>query len=131
MATVGTLSIEILVIALTGLISVLGVYGGLIKVVYDGHRQLNQTLRGPPDDTGFIQDIQKQHEQIVRTQAEIERTLDAHSSLLREMVYILHDIADSFDEEEMSDVDMRRLQYLQKSISEDDDYMVDFEDDEN
>lgn len=116
--------VEITVALIGILVTVLTVYGGLIKYLYDGHTTVDQLLLGANGDTGFVEETQKAHKDLSRSQREIERTLRAHGALLQELVYTLHRVAENMDEEEdIGDLDIRRLEHLEETLRTNDDIM--------
>lgn len=112
-----------LLIAIGGVaVTVLTVYGALIKYLYTQTTTMAVTLEGN-GDTGFIEETQNAHEDVRRSQREIERTLRAHGALLQEIVYTLDAIAEEMDGDEFDDLDTRRLEHLEQSLRADDDIM--------
>jgi DNA repair ATPase RecN len=107
-----------LLVAVIGLgVTVLTVYGGLIKYLYDGHTTLDQLLRGANGSEGFVNETREAHEDLAESQKEINRTLRAHAALLQEMVYTMHQIAETLDDEEdIDDLDTRRLRHLEETL---------------
>lgn len=113
-----------LVVAVIGIaVTVLTVYGALIRYLYDGHTTLDQLLRGANGDDGFLDAQRDMNEEMAQTQREIERTMRAHGALLQEMLYVLNNIADEMDEDDIADVDLRRLEHLEETLRADDDIM--------
>lgn len=112
-----TIPIELAVLAVGIVVTVLTVYGGLIKFLYDGHTSLSQVLRGANGDDGFLTETRQAHAEVNRSQREIERTLRAHGALLQELVFTLHRVAEEMDEEDdLGELDVRRLEHLEESL---------------
>lgn len=97
-------------------VTVLTVYGGFIKYNYDGLIGLRQLMKGYDDSPGFIEETREAHQELAASQREIERTLRAHGALLSELVYTLHDVAESLDDEDLENVDTRRLEHLDERL---------------
>lgn len=116
MTELTSLSLELLVFLGGALLLILSAYGGILKYLYDQQKKHDHTLNGTNGNLGFIEEQRHTNAQVLRSQEEIERSLQAHGALLQELVYILNDMADSLDEEDLDNVDIRRLEYLQQSI---------------
>lgn len=112
-----SIPVELIVLTVGVVVTVLTVYGGLIKFLYDGHTSLEHTLRGANGDDGFLAETRKAHSEVNRSQREIERTLRAHGALLQELVFTLHRVAEEMDEEDdLGELDIRRLEHLEESL---------------
>lgn len=117
--TTVTIPIELLVFLAGILVTVMTVFGGLIKHNYDQNQTHDQLLRGSNGDEGFVDETRKAHNDLARSQREIERTLRAHGALLQELVFTLHRVAEHMDEEEdIGDLDIRRLEHLEETLQE-------------
>lgn len=114
------LSLELIGILGGALLVVLSVYGTLLKYLYDRDKQRDHTLNGTNGNDGFISEQRKTNTEILRSQVEIERSMQAHGALLQEMVYVIHDIADTLDDEDVANVDIRRIEYLERMLREHD-----------
>lgn len=101
------ISIGLVAILVSILMAVLGIYGALIKAIYEKTNSIDHLLRGTDGDTGFA-------EQIRESQERTEDSLDAHSALLQEMVYVIVETT----EVEGTDIDTRRLEYLEEFFKE-------------
>lgn len=111
--------VELIVAVLGIVVTVLTLYGALIKYLYDGHTTLDQLLRGANGDDGFIKETREAHKELSRSQREIERTLRAHGALLQELVFTLHKVAENMDDDEQLDeLDTRRLEHLEETLRE-------------
>jgi hypothetical protein len=116
----GLLSPELLAILGTALLLVLTVYGTLIKFLYDRNRSLDHTVNGTNGSDGFISQQQETNQELMRSQREIARSMRAHGALLQELVYVMQDVSSALDDEDLQDVDMRRIDYLEQTLQNSD-----------
>ena len=112
----GLLSPELLAILGTALLLVLTVYGTLLKFLYDRNRSLDHTVNGTNGSDGFISQQQETNQELMRSQREIARSMRAHGALLQELVYVMQDVSSALDDEDLQDVDMRRIDYLKQTL---------------
>lgn len=112
-------------IAIAGiLVTVLGVFGTLIKINYDQAKQLDHLLRGVNGADGFIEESADSQASLETDTEDIERVLRAHTAVQQELVYVLNDVAETLDEEDLENVDTRRLNYLEEALRAHDDFDV-------
>lgn len=97
---------------------VFGIYGAILKLTYDRMRVLDHTLLGTNGSDGFIANTESNHTELIKEQRELRRTIHAQGQLLQELVYILSDVTEAMDEEDIHDVDVRRLNYLRDMLRE-------------
>lgn len=91
------------------LVTVLSVYGGLIKVVYDAVRELRQRFFGADtDDTddGFVGDTKERLTHLEEGQRSIRNENRMQSRLMTSIAYGLEDLTAALSNSEEVDVDL-------------------------
>lgn len=98
------------------LVSILTVYGALIKRNYDQTLRQKHTLRGNGHD-GVVTSFQKAIDEQTTEQQELARIVTSHSALMQEVVYTMDEIAETHEGADgIEEIDMRRLEHLEQAL---------------
>lgn len=103
---------QVLVLAAGILVTVLSLYGGLIKVVYDAVGEMQQRFFGADNDetdNGFVGESKERMEELERGQRSIRDENRMQSRLMTSMAYGLEDLVSALDNSEEVDVSLEHV----------------------